>query len=241
MVLLYVFALILHKISTMKNLFATVIFVILTMGSFAQRIAKVTMSNTGVTEMISIGLDENAVVNISQDGNIINYGVEYFSERVSNYSRLEQYNGRVDLYAATDDKFAQGKLKYIGRTAVTYYAAYEDESLRGKIKTIGSLIFNYYMPFDEEYAKGKIKSIGTSSLTYYSAFENDGLRGKIKSIASTNLTYYSSFDDKAFKGKIKSIGSVSFTYYGSFDRQFAGAMKTGSQQQNVNGINFMVR
>jgi uncharacterized protein YuzE len=225
----------------MKNLFTPVIFVLLTMGSFAQRIAKVTMSNTGVTEMITIGLDENTVVNISQDGNIINYGVEYFSERISNYSRLEQYNGRVDLYAATDDKFAQGKLKYIGRTSVTYFAAYEDESLRGKIKTIGNLIFNYFMPFDEESAKGKIKSIGSSSLSYYSSFENDGLKGKLKSIASTNLSYYSSFDDKAFRGKIKSIGSVSFTYYSSFDRQFAGAMKTGSQQQNVNGINFMVR
>jgi hypothetical protein len=206
----------------------------------AQRISKITISGTGTTEMITMGLDENVVINVSQDGNLISYGVEYFSEKITNYSRLENYNGRTELYATTEDKFAQGKLKYIGRTPVTYYAAYDVESLRGKIKTIGSLSFTYYMPFDEEASKGKIKSIGTTNVAYYSAFDNDALLGKLKSIGNTSLSYYSSFDDKAFKGKIKNIGSASFTYYSSFDRQFGGAMKTGIQRQNINGINYVV-
>lgn len=225
----------------MKSIIVCFIFCTCINFCFAQRIAKVTLGSMGNTEMITIATDDNAVINISLDGNVISYGREYFSEKITNYSRLEKYNGRIDLFGTTDDKALLGKLKYLGRTAVTYYASYDIEALRGKIKSIGNNSFDYYMQYDDANLKGKIKNIGTQQLAYFTSFENEVLRGKLKTLGSTNLTYYSSFDDKAFAGKIKSIGQITFTYYPSYDRQFAGAMKTGSNMQNVAGINYFVQ
>jgi hypothetical protein len=213
----------------------------LSISTFAQKIAKINITNAGITESFTIGLDENAILNISPDGSLISYGVDYFSEKIANYSRLENYNGRIEMYRATDDKSYQGKLKYIGRTGVTYYASYEDESLRGKIKSIGSLVFTYYQPFEDALLKGKIKSIGVNQVAFYSSFDNDALKGKLKMVGSTSLNYYTSFDNEAFRGKIKSIGVHNYTYYSSYDRQLAGVMKNGSQTQNVGGISFLIR
>ena len=145
--------------------------------------------------MFSITTDDNAVINVNPNGEVINYGTEYFSENIQNFSRIEKFNGRVDLFGSTDDKAFQGKLKYIGRTAITYYASFDLEALRGKIKSIGNLVINYFMDFD----------------------------------------------DSSIKGKIKNIGQVSFTYYTSFEKQFAGAMKTGNQNQNISGINYIIQ
>jgi hypothetical protein len=227
----------------MKRIFSILILLSLSAFVAAQQISKISISYAGVTGNITVNLnDNNAVINISPKGEIVNYGTEYFSERISAYSRVETYNGRLEMYAATDDKALAGKLKYIGRTAVTYYASYENELLRGKIKSIGNLLLNYYMEYDNESDRGKIKNIGNNGISYYSSFENEELRGKLKSVGSTSLTYYSSYDDKAFKGKIKSIGSFTFTYYPSFDRQFAGALKSGNMMQNiVAGINYVIQ
>ena len=208
---------------------------------YAQRISKVTISGMGFTNMITISTDDNAVINISPDGNVVSYGIEYFSEKITNYSRLEKYNGRVDLYTNTDDKSLVGKLKYLGRTPVTFYASYDVEDLRGKIKSIGNLKFDYFMQYDDAVLKGNIKSIGAEQITYFTSFDNVALKGKLKSLGSTNLNYYSSFDDKAYAGKIKTIGQISFSYYPSYDRQFAGGMKTGSYTQNIAGINFLIQ
>ena len=148
-------------------------------------------------------------------------------------------------YAFTEndpaDKAFLGKVKYIGRNAVTYYASYDLETLRGKIKTIGNLAINYFMEYDDINLKGKIKNIGNTTLQYFSSFDNPALRSKLKSVGSTNLNYYTSFDDKAFQGKIKNIGQINFSYYPSFEKQFAGAMKTGNQTQNVAGINYFIQ
>ena len=227
--------------NNMKHISTLIFLVTINLACFAQRIAKVNITNAGITESFTIGLDENVIINVSQSGDLISYGVDYFSEKVANYSRLENYNGRIEKYAATDDKSYQGKLKYIGRTGITYYASYEDEFLRGKIKSIGSLVFTYYQPFEDALLKGNIKSIGANQIGFYNSFDNEALRGKLKMIGSTSLNYYSSFDDKAFKGRIKSIGAVNFTYYPSYDKQFAGAMKTGNQTQNIGGIIFLIR
>lgn len=207
----------------------------------AQRISKVAISSAGVFQTITIATDDNAVINLSPNGDLVNYGTEYFSEKIQNYSRLEKFNGRVDLFAATDDAALQGKLKYIGRTAVTYYPSYEIEALRGKVKTIGNLSFTYYMPFDDASLAGKIKSIGSSQVQYFTSFDNEALRGKLKLMATTGLNYYSSFDDLAMRGKIKSIGQINFTYYSSFERQFAGSMKTGNQNLIVAGVNYVIQ
>ena len=228
-----------EKITAMKYIFALLFLAVAHLGS-AQRISKITISGTGNTEMISIQTDD-AVINLTPDGTMINYGVEYESERVTGYTRIEPYMGRVDMFSTYDDKAFQGKVKYLGKTAITYYASYEDAVLQGKIKSIGSLMIDYYMPYEDEAFRGKIKDIGSSALTYFSNFDNKLLKGKLKSLGFTSLNYYSSYDDKAFSGKIKSIGQVSFTYYPSYDNRYAGSIKTGSQLQNVNGVNYYIK
>lgn len=225
----------------MKYFIFILFFAVTTITSFAQRISKVTITNAGITESLSIGLDENVVLNVTPNGDLLNYGIEYISERISNYTRVENYIGRTEMYSAYGDKAFQGKIKYLGKTSITYYASYEDAMLSGKIKSIGNLNFTYYMPYEDEILRGKIKSIGSNAIAFFNSFDNVTLKGKLRSVSATQLNYYSSFDDKAFQGKIKSIGSVSFTYYSSFETQYAGAMKTGSMQQNVNGINYCIR
>lgn len=230
-----------NKYLNMKQLIFILTFVITITICNAQRIVKITITNAGITESLSVGLDENVVVNVSPNGDLINYGIEYTSERIANYTRVENYNGRTEMYSAYEDKAFQGKVKYIGITAITYYASYDIELLRGKIKSIGNINFEYYMPYEDEILRGKIKIIGSNTIAYYNSFDNAALKGKIRSVGATALNYYSSFDDKATRGRIKSIGSVSFTYYSSFETQYAGAMKTGNMQQNINGINFYIR
>ena len=224
----------------MKQLFTFFVFVATGFAVSAQRISKVNMSGTGITQSIAIQTDD-AVINLSPEGTVISYGVEYASERNSGYTRTEPYQGRIDLFGAYDDAAFRGKLKYLGKTAVTYYASYDDELLQGKIKSIGGLMIGYYMKYEDEALRGKIKNIGSNALDYYSSFDNAALKGKLKTLGPTAISYYSSYDDKAFAGKIKTIGYVSFTYYSSFDLHYAGAMKTGTQQQVINGINFFIQ
>ena len=225
----------------MKSLPTAIIFLNCFSNLSAQRISKIAINTAGILQMFSITTDDNAVINLNPNGEVINYGTEYFSEKIQNFYRVEKFNGRVDLFVATDDKAFQGKVKYIGRTAVTYYASYDIEPLRGKIKSIGNLAINYFMEFEDANLKGKIKSIGSTQLQYFTNFDNEALRGKLKSVSSTSLNYYTSFDDRSFQGKIKSIGQINFTYYPSFEKQFAGAMKTGNFTQNVAGINYLIQ
>ncbi len=225
----------------MKPLLTAIIFLCFITNLSAQRISKISISSSGILQIFSITTDDNAVINLSPNGDIINYGTEYFSEKIQNYSRIEKFNGRVDLFGATDDKALQGKLKYIGRTAVTYFASYDIEALRGKIKSIGNLVIDYFMEYDDANLKGKMKSIGSSELQYFTSFDNEALRGKLKNVGSTGLNYYTSFEDKAIKGKIKNIGQINFTYHTSFEKQFAGAMKIGNQNMNVSGITYFIQ
>lgn len=226
----------------MKKLFLLGFAIVNIISLCAQKISRVTLSTMGQTEMITINSADNAVINLSPTGQIINYGTEYFSERVQNYSRVEPYTGRIELYTDRDDKAFVGKLRYLGGLAITYFASYEDESLRGKVKKVGTINITYYMPFDNQAENGKIKSIGNNAVLYYSSFDNKDLQGKLKSFGGTSISFYNSFDDKAFSGKIKSIGANSFTYYPSFDRQAPGAMKAGSNMQNlIGGINYIIR
>ncbi|MEJ7609978.1 MAG: hypothetical protein WKF88_02240 [Ferruginibacter sp.] len=224
----------------MKYFITSVLVFSLCLHSFGQRISKVSLTASGTTEMIAIQTDD-AVINLSPEGVVINYGVEYISERLTNYSRIEPFNGRIDMFTNFDDKEFRGKLKYLGKTPVTYYASYDQEGLRGKVKTIGGLGISYYMPYEDEALRGKIKSIGNTALGYFSAFDNVALKGKLKTLGITELNYYSSFEDKAIRGKIKSIGQVSFTFYTSFDTRYVGSMKTGSQLQNVNGVYYFIK
>lgn len=210
--------------------------------AIAQKISKITMKQDGNIESIYLLLDDNITVSITKDGNIAEFGVETYSDRITNFSRLENYPGRVDYYTANDNEAFRTKVKYLGRTSITYYGTYDNESYSGKIKTIGSANFEYYSKFDDEALRGKLKAIGPLTITWYTNFDNEAFRGKIKSVGSTNISYYASYEDKAIRGKIKNIDRASFVYYSSLEKpEYGGALKSGNQFQTINGIKYYIR
>jgi hypothetical protein len=207
----------------------------------AQHIARVTISNTGQVEFFAIGLDENVQLYLSKDGNIIKWGFDRFIGYGENYNGdLDPYAGRVEYYTQNDDVSLRGKVKYIGRTLLTYFPSYENEALKGKLKSIGSLNLEYYLQHEDAAYRSSLRSVGRQAITWYASYENKDLRGKLKTVGSNMLTYYGSFEDKAFAGKIKSIDRFTYTYFSSFE-QYSGSMKTGNSTVTVNGLKFFIR
>jgi hypothetical protein len=226
----------------MGKLYFVIILTFLLPQVFAQRLAKITIDNSGNSDIITFLVDETVLVNLTKDGKIIDWGIE--NNAISNIypGRLDKYMGKEEYYPATDNEAYRGKVKYIGRTLFTYYTADEGEALKGRVKTIGSNLLDYYMPYDDPAFKGNLKDAGPVSLTYYRSFENDAYKGKIKTVGNTNLAYYGSFDDRAYKGKIKNIERSLFTYYSSYDRkEYSGALKTGSQIVYICDIKYFIK
>lgn len=208
-----------------------------------QNISKITLGETGYLTAITFNLDEGVILNLSQDGNIIEWGVDIYRGIGENYRNiLEAYTGRTEYYKENDNEAFMGKLKFIGRTLISYYPSYEDEILRGKVKSIGLVKFDYYPKYENEAFKGKLKSAGIVPFYFFPSFGNDPNTGKLKGVGNTALSYYGPFDDKAYQGKIKSIGPVSYIYYGSSEiKGSRGMLKSGSHIQAVNGIKFYIR
>lgn len=202
---------------------------------------QITMDIMGSTPIISFLVDNSVIVNISKEGELMDYGIE--NNSVYNYQlKLDNYMGRVDHYSANENEAYQGKVKYIGRTHFTYYTAGDNEMFKGKIKTIGNIRLNYFTNYDDEAFRGKIKDAGTLSFSWYGSLDNEAFKGKLKTVGNTALSYYASYDDKAYKGKIKNIGPVAYTYYSFYDRQeYRGAMKTGNRTPNINGLKYYVK
>jgi hypothetical protein len=225
----------------MKKLFLISTALVFCINIFAQRISKITITGTGNVADIVIGLDENVQVYISKEGQISKWGFDRYAGIQENYNDyLDTYAGRIEIYSQNDDAALRGKVKYIGKTLISYYPSYEIESLRGKLKSVGSLNMDYYQAFDDRAMAGNLKSIGQQTVAWYPSYENEALRGKLKTLGSTTLAYYGSFEDKAFRGKIKSVGNFTYSYYSSFE-QYSGSMKTGSTIINVNAIKFYLR
>lgn len=229
------------KESHMKILVFCLLAVLNHSPALAQVARQITMDIQGNSPVISFLVDESIIVNISQEGTILDFGIE--NNSVYNYHfKLDKYMGRVDHYSANDNEAFQGKIKYIGRTLFTYYSASENDMFRGKIKTIGTIRFSYFTGYDDEAFRGKIKEAGLLSFNWYGSIDNEAFKGKLKTVGGTPLTYYAAYDDKAYKGKIKSIGTTSYTYYSFYDRQeYRGAMKTGNRTPNINGIKYLIK
>ena len=183
----------------MKKIIATLITFVLCTAMFAQNVTRITLFANSSSDVITCQAEQNLLINISKDGNIIDYGVEDY------WNRLLKFMGRIEYYSANDDQAFRGKVRYIGPTQITYYASYDNDALKGKIKSIGSNVFDYYGAFEDEAVKGKIKLIGALQLSYFTSFDNESYKGRFKTIGSTSLAYYGSYDDKAIKGKIKAL------------------------------------
>jgi hypothetical protein len=208
---------------------------------FSQTISKITLTGNGQVDVFAFGLDENVQVYISKTGTISKWGFDRYIGYQENYNGdLQPYVGRTELYTQNEDEALRGKIKYIGRTLITYFASYENEELRGKVKSIGSINLDYYQSFEDVAYRGNIKMLGNQPVTWYASYENADIKGKLKNIGPTSFTYYGSFEDKAFRGKIKSIDRYSFIYYSSFE-QYSGSLKNGASIINANGIKYYLR
>jgi len=228
----------------MKKLFLSAFVTLLFVSAMGQNISKITLGETGNLNAITFDLDENVVVNLTQEGGIDTWGVDIYRGRYENpLSKMEAYTGRVEYYKDNDNEAFRGKIKYIGKTLITYYASFDDETHIGKIKSIGKINLDYHPKYENEAYTGRLKSAGALTFSYYPAFGKDPNTGKLKGVGNTNITYYGAFDDKEYKGKIKSIGHVSYTYYGSSEtnKGLRGRIKSGSQIQPVNGIKFYIK
>lgn len=224
------------------KIYHCIVFTFLLIPTFAQNLAQITIDNRGGGDMLTFVLDMNVVVNITKDGKVMDWGLEYTDPRLGVVPRLEKYMGKEEYYPSTDNEAYSGKIKYIGSSLITYYTANDNEALKGKVRTIGNNVLDYYRAYDDAAFKGYLKNAGPVSLTYYSSFEDESYKGKIKSVGGISLSYYGSINDKAYRGKVKNIGRNTFTYYSSYDRiGYGGMMKTGTQIASSGGIKFIIK
>ena len=228
----------------MKKFLSAIPFVLLSILAHSQQLNQVTFSGATSLSYFSFLTDQGVFIRVSPDGKLMEYGMEFKSERSSNYyaPKLQPFMGRIDYYTNEVDSVFKGKIKSIGTCALTYYGSYEKDDKPGKLKSIGALSLDYYTQFENAAFKGKLRFAGTVVLTYYASLENEAFRGKLKSVGNTILKYNSTFDDKLIQGKIKSIGSVNYNWGTSLDPVGQkGALKSGTYRQNINGITYILQ
>lgn len=209
----------------------------------AQQLAQVSLNGGASLSYYSILVDQSVLVRISEEGKVLEWGIEVRADRANYYApKLQPYMGRVEFYGNDADSASRGKVRSIGTCSFYYYPASENNFKAGKIRSAGSLNFDYYTNYDNAAFRGKIKQLGTSMLTYYGSFDEESLRGKLKSVGSTQLTYYSPFDDKLLRGLVKSIGMETFNWYTSLDLQGGrGILKNGEYRRNIGGVWYILR
>jgi hypothetical protein len=227
----------------MKKIFLLLSLIFIGSMSFSQNLSRVTITESGNIEKLSFGLRENVLLNISKEGNIIDWGIERYAGQTfeRNPGRLDPYQGRVEYYNESENEAFRGKVKSIGGIIITYYASFDMETMAGKVKSVGPNKFEYYQKFENDAYKGNIKTAGTTNFTWYSSYDNAAFSGKPKSIGQSAIGYYTNMDDVAFRGKIKNIGTSNYSYYSSVDqKEFRGRLRNGNNLQVINGVKFQI-
>jgi hypothetical protein len=229
----------------MKKLFLVLPLVLLIAIAQGQKLSQVTFSGASTLSYFSFLTDQGVYIRISPEGRIMEYGVEFKSERSNNYyaPKLQPFMGRIEYFGPeTTDSIYRGKIKSIGTCNLTYYSSLEKDDKPGKLRSIGMSTLDYYTQFENAALKGKLRFVGTTVLEYYPSLDNEALRGKLKSVGGTPIKYHTTFDDKLIQGKIKSIGSVNYNWGTSLDPVGQkGALKSGSYRQMINGITYILQ
>jgi hypothetical protein len=226
----------------MRKLFTAIPFLLLTTCTYSQQLSQVTFSDGANLSYLSFLVDQNVLIRISEDGKVLEWGIEWMSDRSSYYApKLQPYLGRMEYYSPESDSAFRGKVKNIGTCALTYYGHYETANKVGKLRSVGTLILDYYSDYDISTLKGKLRFVGNLILEHYSSTGDEAFSNKLRLIGNTPITYYSSFDDKLIRGKIKSIGSVVYTWYSSFDLRGGGGLKSGLYRQNIGGVTYILQ
>jgi hypothetical protein len=229
----------------MKKFLFAIPVLLLAVCTHSQKLSQVNFSGATTLSYFSFLTDQGVYIRVSPDGKLMEYGIEFKSERSNNYyaPKLQPFMGRIEYYGPeTTDSTYRGKIKSIGTCALTYYGSYEKDDKPGKLKSIGSVGLDYYTQFENAAFKGKLRFAGTMVLEYYASLENEAFRGKLKSVGNTPIKYHSTFDDKLIRGKIKSIGSVAYNWGTSLDPQGQkGALKSGTYRQIINGVTYILQ
>ena len=226
----------------MKTLIISVVLAAVAISASSQQLSQVTFSGGQSLNHLSFLTDQGVLIRISDEGKILEWGIEVYSDRFNYYApKLQPFMGRIEYYGPESDSVFRGKVKSIGTCSFTYYGSYENDNKPGKLRTIGTAIMDYYSSFDDKAFRGKIKFAGNQLIEYYSSFEEEAFRGKLKTIGNSYIKYYSSFDDKAIRGKVKNIGGVPYEWYNSFDVGRTGGLKTGMYRQIINGITYIIQ
>jgi len=227
----------------MTKLFLFISFLLLATCTYSQKLSQVSILDGAKLSYFSIQTEQNVLIRISDEGKVLEWGLEVMSERSNYYApRLQPFLARVEYYDQYSDSSFKGKVKSIGTCFITYYGANETEQKRGKPKSFGSLYLDYYSNYDEKRLQGKLKMLGTLSFEYYRPYENEAYRGKLKSIGSTAITYYSAFDDRYNTGKIKTIGAVSYVWYSPLNHTYLrGGLKTNNYRQVISGTTYILQ
>lgn len=211
------------------------------LAAHSQKLNAVHFENGSKLSFFSFLTEQGAIIRVSEDGKILEWGTEVLSDRGNYYApKLQPFNIRTENYDSQSDSAFRNKIKSIGTCYITYYGAFEEEAKRGKLKTIGSQQLDYYSRYDDKSLQGKLKMAGNLLIEYYRQYEDEAWRGKLKSIGSVPIAYYSSFDDKYNAGKLKNIGAVSYTWYSAVDRS-RGALKSNNYRQVISGITYALR
>lgn len=224
-----------------KFLFTSVLVLVLSICS-SQHLSQIRFAQGSTFTSIAFMTDQGVLIRMTDDGKILEWGIEVKSPRYDFYApQLQPFSGRIDYYGSEGDSVSKGKVKSIGTCSISYYGPFETADRIGKVKSIGTLLFDYFPLYETATLKGKMKSAGSVLFTYYNAFENESYKGKLKSVGNNSITYHSSFDDKLVRGKIKSVGSFNFNWYTSLDAQgMGGGLKSGNYRQVINGITYIL-
>ncbi len=227
----------------MTKFFITILILLFATCSYSQKLGQISFLDGAKLSYFSFQTEQNVLIRISDEGKVLEWGLEVMAERSNYYApRLQPFLARVEYYDKHSDSSFKGKVKSIGTCFITYYGASETEQKRGKPKSIGNLYLDYYSNYDEKSLQGKLRQIGTLSMEYYRPYENEAFRGKLKSIGSTSLTYYSAFDDRYNIGKVKSIGAVSYVWYSPLNHTYMrGGLKTNNYRQVISGTTYILQ
>lgn len=226
----------------MKKLFSVIFFSFLVFETYSQQLSQITFLGGTKLSYFSFLTDQNVLIRVSEDGKVIEWGIEMWSDRFNYYvTKLQPFMGRIEYYGPESDSAFIGKVRSVGTCSFTYYGSYETDNKPGKLRTVGNIFLDYYSEFDDKVYRGKLKLAGSNLLQYYSSFDNEAYRGKLRSVSNTLINYYSTFDDKMIQGKIKTIGTVEYQWYNSFDVVRGGGLKSGPIRQNISGIIYIVQ
>ncbi len=97
----------------MKKQFFIVLLTLLFFKGYSQQLSQVSFSQGAAFLWFSITTNENVLVRISDDGKILESGIEVQSLYNSNYyaQKLQPYLGRIDYFSKESDSAFRGKIK----------------------------------------------------------------------------------------------------------------------------------